>query len=247
MGRRRPGGGDELRERLLGEVGPGLAEAGVRANTVNVHDGEAAAAPSPAPPPAGEPPHVAEVSVWLDCYERRDRVDAAVGALGLPFAAYLVVESLYEDYGSTPHAAARDWPDGQRSPGLLTVALIQRPEGLGYREWIRRWHGTQSPVSGELQPRTRYVRNEVVRPLTAGAPEIDGIVEEGWPSAEHVADPMLFFNAATPEQLDANVARMMASVEACLDLDPAAELHHERVPDGTSAVSRADGSWPPSP
>lgn len=213
-----PGPGDELRERLLGDVGSRLAEGGVLGHSVNVHDGEAAAAPSPAPPPAGEAPHVAEVSVWLDCYERRGGVDAAVGALGLPFAAYLVVESVYEDYGSTPHAVARDWPDGQRSPGVLTVALIQRPEGLGYREWVERWHGTQSPVSGQLQPRTRYVRNEVVRALSDGAPEIDGIVEEGWPSAQHVADPMLFFSASTPEQLDANVARMMASVEACLDL-----------------------------
>jgi hypothetical protein len=73
-------------------------------------------------------------------------------------------------------------------------------------------------VSGELQPRTRYVRNEVVRPLTDGAPAIDGIVEEGWPSTTHVADPMLFFNATTPEELDAHLTRMMASVEACLDL-----------------------------
>ena len=46
-----------------------------------------------------------------------------------------------------------------------------------------------------LQPRTRYVRNEVRRAVTPGAPEVHGIVEEGWPSAEHVADPMLFFNA----------------------------------------------------
>jgi hypothetical protein len=213
-----PGAGDELRDRLLEEVAPSLAAAGVRGCSFNVHDGEAAVAPSPAPPPAGELPHVAEVSVWLDCYERRDGVEAAVGAIGLPSAGYLVVESLYEDYGTTPHSAARRWPDGERSPGVLTVALIHRPEGLAYPEWIRRWHGTQSPVSGELQPRTRYVRNEVVRALTEGAPEIDGIVEEGWPSAAHVADPMLFFNASTPEQLEANVTRMMASVEACLDL-----------------------------
>ncbi len=95
---------------------------------------------------------------------------------------------------------------------MLTVALIHRPAGLDDPEWIRRWHGTQSPVSAELQPRTRYVRNQVVRALSEGAPEIGGIVEEGWPSAAHVADPMLFFNATTPEELDANVARMLASV-----------------------------------
>ncbi len=213
-----PDAGDDLREALLGETAPRLRAAGDAALSLNVHDGEAAAAPSPAPAPAGEQPHVAEVSVWLDCYERRTEVEAALGAVGLRSAGYLVVESLYEDYGTTPHAAARHWGDGERSPGVLTVALIHRPEGLGYREWITRWHGTQSPVSGQLQPRTRYVRNEVVRALTEGAPEIDGIVEEGWPSAGHVADPMLFFNASSQEELTANVARMMTSVEACLDL-----------------------------
>jgi hypothetical protein len=211
--------GDALRDRLLGETVPRLAAAGSRGIGVNVHDADAAAAPSPAPPPPGEDPHVAEVSVWLDSYERRGEVESALAELGPRMAAYLVVESLYDDYGTTPHAAPRHREDGERSPGVLTVALIHRPAGLGYREWITRWHGTQSPVSAELQPRTRYVRNEVVRALTGGAPEIDGIVEEGWPSAAHVADPMLFFQATTPAELDANVARMMASVEACLDLD----------------------------
>ncbi|MGO9027685.1 MAG: hypothetical protein ACLQOZ_03510 [Acidimicrobiales bacterium] len=210
--------GDALRDRLLGETSDLLRAAGARSIGVNVHDSDAGAAPSPAPPPEGEDPHVAEVSVWVDCYERRSGVDAAIGALGLRSAAYLVVESVYDDYGTTPHAAPRDWEDGTRSPGVLTVALIHRPEGLAYAEWIHRWHGTQSPVSGELQPRTRYVRNEVVRAVTEGAPEIHGIVEEGWPSVGHVADPMLFFNATSQEELAANVGRMMESVNGCLDL-----------------------------
>ena len=213
-----PGQGDVLRDRLLSDTVPRLSGAGARGIGINVHDGDAAPAPSPAPPPDGEAPHVAEVSVWLDCYERRAGIDGAIGALGLRSAAYLVVESLYEDYGTTPHAPPRSWPDGDRSPGVLTVALIHRPEGLDYRQWISRWHGTQSPVSAQLQPRTRYVRNEVVRPLTDGAPDIDGIVEEAWPSTGHVADPMLFFNATTPAELDANLSRMIASVDACLDL-----------------------------
>jgi hypothetical protein len=211
--------GDGLRDRLLAETADRLRAAGARSIGINVHDSEAAHAPSPAPAPKGEGPHVAEVSVWLDCYQRRAGVEAAVGALGLRSAGYLVVESIYEDYGTTPHAAARDWPDGTRSPGVLTVALIHRPPGLAYPEWIQRWHGTQSPVSGELQPRTRYVRNEVVRSVTEGAPEIHGIVEEGWPSVGHVADPMLFFNASSNEELNANLGRMVESVNACLDLD----------------------------
>ena len=210
--------GDALRHQLIEDTVPRLRRGGARAVTFNVHDSAADAAPSPAPAPEGEQPHVAEVSLWLDCYERASDLAPVFEALRLPTASYLVTESLYDDYGTTPHAAPRDWPDGERSPGVLTVALIHRPEGLDYREWITLWHGTQSPVSGELQPRTRYVRNEVVRSLTEGAPDVGGIVEEGWPSAEHVADPKLFFNATTDEELGANVTRMLDSVSACLYL-----------------------------
>lgn len=214
-----PGHGDRLRRRLLTDTVPALAALGARGVTVNVHDSAAAAAPSPLPLPEGEDPHMAEVALWVDSYDRRGGVDDAVRAIELECAGYLVTESLYEDYGTTPHSGPRDWADGTRSPGVLTVSLIHRPEGLGYAEWVERWHGTQSPLSGAIQPRCRYVRNEVVRPITSGAPEIHGIVEEGWPSAAHVADPMLFFNAGDDAGLlTANVTAMLQSVEACLDL-----------------------------
>ena len=214
-----PGAGDVLRGRLLQVVAPGALAAGARAVTVNVHDSDAAQAPSPYPTPEGESPHVAEVSVWVDSYDRREPVERLVTELGLQSAGYLVVESLYEDYGTTPHATARTWLDGARSPGVLTVSLIHRPAELDYRTWIERWHGTQSPLSGRLQPRCRYVRNEVVRAVTDGAPEIHGIVEEAWPSVAHVADPMLFFNAAGDDAvLSEHISAMLDSVNACLDL-----------------------------
>jgi hypothetical protein len=214
-----PGTGDALRGRLLSATVPRLRQLGGRGITVSVHDSDAARAPSPVPVPAGEDPHVAEVSVWLGSYDRRGGADEAVADAGLRFAGYLVTESLYEDYGTTPHAAARDWPDGARSPGVLTVSLVHRPAGLDYATWIERWHGTQSPLSGQLQPRCRYVRNEVIRPVTAGAPPVDGIVEEAWPSAAHVADPMLFFSAGGDRgRLTANINSMLESVTSCLDL-----------------------------
>jgi hypothetical protein len=215
-----PVAGDALRTRLLTATAPALLELGARALTVNVHDAAAAEAPSPAPPPHGEPAPVAQVSVWLDSYDKRPGVDEALADLGLDVSGHLVTESLYDDYGTTPHAGPRTWADGQRSPGVLTVALVHRPADLDPADWIDRWHGTQSPESGRLQPRTRYVRNQVHRGITPGAPQIDGIVEEGWPSAAHVADPMLFFNAeGDPDRMRANVERMMANVTACLDLD----------------------------
>jgi hypothetical protein len=214
-----PERGDAIREYLLQETAPRLQRLGGRGITVNVHDSDAAKAPSPVPVPGGEDPHVAEVSVWVASYDRRAGTDEAVGAAGLPSAGYLVTESVYDDYGTTQHSGARDWPDGTRSPGVLTVSLVHRPAGLGYRTWIQRWHETQSPLSGALQPRCRYVRNEVIRPITAGAPEIDGIVEEAWPSIAHVADPMLFFNAGGDRsRLTANINSMLESVTACLDL-----------------------------
>ncbi len=213
-----PVDGDALRDRLLGQTAPLLLAAGARGLGVNVHDSAAADAPSPVPTPAGEAPHSAEVSVWVDSYDRRQRIEHAIGGLQLRWAGYLVVESLYEDYGTTPHGPPRSWPDGTRSPGVLTVALIHRPHSLAYAEWIARWHGTQSPLSAELQPRTRYVRNEVVRTLTDDAPEIHGIVEEAWPSAGHVADPMLFYNARSADELTDHITRMLDSVNACLDL-----------------------------
>ncbi len=218
-GRPDPAAGDALRDRLLGPIARAALDAGALGLTVNVHDAAAAEAPSPAPAPEDEPTHVAQVSVWVASYDRRGELDEIVASAGHAASAYLVSESLYDDYGTTPHAGPRTWPDGERSPGVLTVARIHRPEGLAYDAWITAWHGTQSPESALLQPRTRYVRNEVLRAVTPGAPEVHGIVEEGWPSAAHVADPFLFFNAkGDKERLKANVDRMMANVGSCLDL-----------------------------
>jgi hypothetical protein len=229
--------GDALREQLLGPVATHVLAAGVHALTVNVHDAAAAAAPSPAPAPQGERTHVAEVSVWLDSYQRRESVEAALARATLPSSGYLVIESVVDDYGTTAHASERDWPDGERSPGVLTVALIHRPADLDYREWIRRWHDVQSPESGRLQPRTRYVRNEVIRSLDPDAPEVHGIVEEAWPSVEHVADPLLFFNAdGDPATMQANLSRMLDNVQACLDL---ARLR------STTMGEHLVRSWPP--
>lgn len=200
-----PAAGDALREELRALAG----NLDVHAATVLVHDTEAAAAPSPAPAPEGERTHVAELSLWVDCYQTRPEID-----LGPDYdvAAHLVVESLYEDYDAPPRA-------GERSPGVLTVATLHRPAGLGEAEWLHNWHEVQSPESGRLQPRKRYVRNRVVQALTPGAPEVDGIVEEAWASPEVVADPMLFFNTGgDPERLGPMVEEMLANVNACLDL-----------------------------
>jgi hypothetical protein len=203
--------GDALRAHLLDDQAPRLLrEPEVRAVTVLVHDSAAAEAPSPAPAPPGEAEHVAAVSVWVDCYQRRP----SLAVEGYDVAEHLVVESLYEDYDT------RSWADGERSPGVLTVALIHRPEALSEPEWLHNWHEIQSPASGRLQPRQRYVRNRVVQHLSPDAPVVDGIVEEVWASPQVVADPDLFFNGGgDPAVVREHLEEMMANVAACLDLE----------------------------
>ena len=121
-GGRAPEAGDALRDRLLGEAGPHLSGRGARG-----HSGSTSTTRKPpAPPPRRHRPR-ARRPTWPRCRCGSTATSGGTGwtpprlELGLPFAGYLVVESLYEDYGTTPHAGPADWPDGQRSPG--------RPDG----------------------------------------------------------------------------------------------------------------------
>jgi hypothetical protein len=204
---------------LLGEVAPRLRELGATKVTIEVDDADSDV-PTPVPLPEGELPLIGVVSFWLDCHDRRGPQEAVLRTVGERQAGYLVTESLYTDYGDNEFARARDWPDGARSPGLVMVTLLEKPERLTYEQWIAHWYGKQSPISAELQPRTRYVRNAVARPLTEEAPPYLGIVEECWPSAQHLTDPLLFYNAGgSKRRMRDNMTRMLESVSAFLDLE----------------------------
>jgi len=89
---------------------------------------------------------------------------------------------------------------------------------LAEEEWLHRWHGVMSPVSERILPRTRYVRNRVLRTVTPDAPPFAGVVVECFPSARHVANPFLFYGAHGPVELLANMARILRAVTAFLDL-----------------------------
>ncbi len=207
------------RKLLLDQVAPAWLAKGARGLSMNIDDADADV-PAPVPAPEGEAQIAATASLWLDCVDFRGPYEDVLADAGLRAAGYLVTESLYTDYGDNEFAAPRSWPDGERSPGVTIVTLMERPERLSREDWIAHWHGMQSSVSASMQPRTRYVRNAVARALAPGAPPYEGIVEECWPSAEHRADPMLFYCAnGSKERLKQNVEKMMASVTAFLDLD----------------------------
>jgi hypothetical protein len=210
---------DAVHRKLLEDVAPRLLEQGVRGLTVYVDDSDSAV-PTPMPWPADEAPLLAEVALWVDCYDRRGPLEEILSEVGDRRAGYLVSESLYTDYGENRWGAPRDWPDGKRSPGVFMLTLLEQPDSMSYEDWIAHWHGVQSPQSEEMQPRMRYVRNVVVFPVTPDAPPYRGIVEEGWPSAEHIMNPDLFYCAGgSKETLRGNVSRMLENVQGFLEMD----------------------------
>ena len=209
-----------LRKHLLDDVAPELLDLGVQGLSMNIDDEEADVV-GPVQTPPDEDPHLATISVWVDAYDRRRAaVERTLHDVGLRTHGYVVSESIYTEYGDTRWSGPRYWADGERSPGILTVALLRRPAGYDPMSWIRHWHGVQSPESAAIQPRCRYVRNAVAFPLDDNAPVVHGIVDEAWPSRRHVEDPMLFYCAGSdPARCRANIERMIKSVTGFVDLD----------------------------
>jgi len=197
-----------LRER----VAPQLASLGARGLALHLVDADVqdalrARITRLAPPISGV------VSFWLDAADDRAPCERLLAAASSRLAGYLVVESV--PLRNTRHAA----PLGQRTPGIIMLALIERPARLSFEAWIAHWHGPHREVALETQCTFAYVRNVVVRALTPDAPPWAGIVEEGFP-ADAVTDPMRWYKAeGSPETLQRNVKRMVDSCRAFLDLD----------------------------
>lgn len=204
--------GADLRRRALEETVPALRAAGASGISVHLAD-DAVGIPGPMPCPGGELPVRAAVAAWWPAHDLRPpSADAAVAALGLRSDGYLVTESVWSDFGQR-RGTTRDWPDGTRSPGVVTLALVHRNPGLDPRTFREFWYGHQSPMSEDVQPRLRYVRNTVAHPVTPGAPPLDGIVVETWPSEEVVADVVAFHLGDA-----ANLTTMLDSVGTAFDM-----------------------------
>jgi len=154
-----------------------------------------------------DPPVAAVVSLWTQqCYG--DQMAAALRLLAGEcdrLGAYLVTESV-------PLAAPAVEP-GCRTPGLANIALLRRPAGLDQATWLARWQGDHTSVAIETQSTFGYTQNWVVRTLTEGAPEINGIVEELFPT-EAITDLKAFFGATDDDELQHRLGRMVASTSA---------------------------------
>ena len=197
--------GDDFAARLCGPVAAELLDLDLPGVIVNVRD--AAVRASMMTLTTLDPPVQAVVSLWTDQHYGqtvRSALDLLAGEADL-LAAYLVSES-----APLPPPVS---PPGQRSPGLANIALLRRPAQLDEATWLTRWQRDHTPVAIATQSTFGYVQNYVVRPLTAEAPPLSGIVEELFP-IEAVHSLHAFFGAADDADLTDRMGRMIASTAA---------------------------------
>ena len=191
--------------RLRRQVAADLLETGAPGLAINVRD--EAVRKSLMTLTTLEPPVVGFVTLWTQ-QSYGDQVRAALARLDREcddVAAYLVTESVPLPPPETV--------SGERTPGLANVALIRRPDDLDEETWRKRWHIDHTPVAIETQSTFGYTQNQVVHPLTPGAPRINAIVEELFP-LEAISDLHAFFGAADDDDLRDRMERMVASTEA---------------------------------
>jgi len=159
----------------------------------------------------------------LDQEKRRERgkeITSLLKSEGFVVASYLVNETIYTDYGEYRGDAIygwnpslkRTWGRGERSPYKVTLSAFCKPANMSQVEFRRLWFDYQSPMSEILQPRARYVRNEIILVLTDDSPPYSGVVIECWPSRRHMENPFFFFNARNPWELAVHIAVMLRSV-----------------------------------
>ena len=188
---------------------PGLATSPVvRAGTVHVEAPEHDALRHG----SGERRLTGLLSLWVDSYQDLDLDSLLV--VPPRGHAYLVTESVPQPYGD-----AFTWPEGERSPGLSMVTLLDKPAAATEADFYRAWHGLHRLTTAECHPFTSYVRNEVVRPLSDGAPAYRGVVTESAPAVEDFTDPHRFYlSGGDPETLRAHQKRVVEEIVQFIDL-----------------------------
>ena len=199
-----------FKEKMLSDVAGGLEGLGVRGLSMNLADERAAYAQrmriTKTPDPLS-----GTLSIWLDTALDRDPVHRLLEEACQRFAGYLVLESV--PIVNTTQIA----PLGERTPGITTVAFLEKPEAMTYESWLDQWQGHHTQVAIETQSTFLYIQNVIVRAVTPEAPGWSAIVEESFP-AEAPTDPMVFFAAGNSrKKLEENRRRLMESCAKFLD------------------------------
>jgi hypothetical protein len=201
---------DDFKTELLDETSRHLIELGTQALSINLADDAAEFARGLRITRLSEPMG-GTVSVWMHTALDRGPIEEALSRVTARLAGYLVLESM--PIVNTTHVVS----SGERTPGICTVAFLEKPAHMTYEAWLDRWQGHHTKVAVETQSTFLYIQNAVVRPVTSGAPPWAAIVEEGFP-AEAATDPMVFYDAGgSKEKLERNQRRMFESCKTFID------------------------------
>ena len=202
--------GTTLRENLLSTVAPTIHAAGASDLTVFANDDAVASGPFQVR--RSDPPIRAMVSFWLEDAADRGPAEESLRQHSKDLAGYLVLESRPMTYPR---------PKGERVEGMKQITCISRRADVSVEEFGRIWHTDHREVAIETQSTFGYVRNEIFRALTSGAPmQWTAFVEESFP-IEALSDLKVFYNNVdTDDELRANSTRMMESCNRFLDPEP---------------------------
>lgn len=200
---------DAFRDRLLGTLPSAPAFAAARPLGISVTDSAVAVGASLH---LGAERPDALVTFWLDCARDRAPCETVLAAVADRLAGFLVAES--HPLRLDPSSAR----EGERLPGFSLVGCIEPKPGVSLLEFATTWERVHRDVAIETQSTFAYVRNEVVRPLTEGAPPWRGVVEEGFP-LEALEDPQAFYDAVGDSaKYERHLKRMIESCDAFLDM-----------------------------
>lgn len=200
--------GSQLRESLLQEAVPAMREGGASEITIFAADAEVAAGK---PVRQVDPPIRAMASFWLEDAADRKPSEHALSAHVQSIAGYLVCES-------RPIVHPRK--AGERTEGMCQISCITKRADISQEEFIRIWHGDHRQVAIDTQSTFGYVRNEIFRALTPGAPDQwHAFVEEFFPMGA-LTDRQVFYDAKSQEEYERNFAIMMESCGRFLDHGP---------------------------
>jgi hypothetical protein len=116
-------------------------------------------------------------------------------------------------------------PDGERADALANFAFLRRPPAMPYDEWRADWLERHTQVAIDTQGTFGYVQNPVIEPVTDGAPEVAGIVEELFPMAAMSDHHAFYGSGGDEEEFQRRFALLMEScarfgADTGLDLVP---------------------------
>ena len=205
---------EAVRSALLEHVAPTILETGVHGLRVEAEEAIAPHLHVGADPDGSR--LSSSVSVWVDSYDDRAPIEDALGSVpGTTAHGWIVAESVPKAYGEH-----RTWADGEQSPGLSILTIFDKKPGLDDERFYAIWHGEHTPLTFEIHPFWLYVRNQLLRPVTPGAPAARGIVYEACRTDDEVLDLPTFFGCpGEPDRLMDQIALIDAHLATFADTE----------------------------